>query len=49
MAEGAYVQLTKDQASLQNITPGELNQPINVDKVYTTSNFIDYFSFFLEN
>lgn len=33
MADGAYVQLTKDQASLQNITPGELNQPIDVDKL----------------
>ncbi|KAL3814976.1 hypothetical protein ACJIZ3_016244 [Penstemon smallii] len=30
MADGAYVKLTKDQKSLQDITPGELNQPIDV-------------------
>ncbi|CAI9103616.1 OLC1v1002133C2 [Oldenlandia corymbosa var. corymbosa] len=30
MVDGAYVQLTKEQDSLQNITPGELNQPIDV-------------------
>ncbi|KAG8391572.1 hypothetical protein BUALT_Bualt01G0201500 [Buddleja alternifolia] len=30
MAEGAYVKLTKDQTPLQDITPGELNQPIDV-------------------
>ncbi|KAL6569321.1 Cell number regulator 6 [Orobanche minor] len=30
MAEGAYVKLTKEQKPLQNITPGELNQPIDV-------------------
>ncbi|PSS35945.1 Cell number regulator like [Actinidia chinensis var. chinensis] len=30
MAEGTYVKLTHEQASLQNITPGELNQPIDV-------------------
>lgn len=34
MATGTYVRLTKDQeSSLQNITPGELNQPIDVQKV----------------
>ncbi|XP_073157810.1 cell number regulator 6-like [Henckelia pumila] len=33
MAEGSYVKLTKDQASLQNITPGELNQPIDIEKL----------------
>ncbi|KAL8500275.1 hypothetical protein ACS0TY_020034 [Phlomoides rotata] len=30
MAEGAYVNLNKNQNSLQEITPGELNQPIDV-------------------
>ncbi|KAG6435632.1 hypothetical protein SASPL_100506 [Salvia splendens] len=30
MAEGTYVKLTKDQVSLQEITPGELNQPIDI-------------------
>ncbi|GFQ08671.1 cell number regulator 6, partial [Phtheirospermum japonicum] len=30
MAEGTYVKLTKEQKPLQNITPGELNQPIDV-------------------
>lgn len=33
MAEGTYVKLTPEQASLQNITPGELNQPIDVARV----------------
>ncbi|CAN4099420.1 unnamed protein product [Withania somnifera] len=33
MATGTYVRLTKEQESLlQNITPGELNQPIDVQK-----------------
>ncbi|KAH0720199.1 hypothetical protein KY290_006551 [Solanum tuberosum] len=33
METGTYVRLTKDQeSSLQNITPGELNQPIDVQK-----------------
>ncbi|XP_049401764.1 cell number regulator 6-like [Solanum stenotomum] len=33
MATGTYVRLTKDQeSSLKNITPGELNQPIDVQK-----------------
>ncbi|KAL0397720.1 UNVERIFIED_CONTAM: Cell number regulator 6 [Sesamum calycinum] len=30
MAEGQYVKLTKNQNSSENITPGELNQPIDV-------------------
>ncbi|KAL0464594.1 UNVERIFIED_CONTAM: Cell number regulator 6 [Sesamum latifolium] len=30
MAEGQYVKLTKNQNSSENITPGELNQPIEV-------------------
>ncbi|KAL3649424.1 Cell number regulator 6 [Castilleja foliolosa] len=30
MAEGTYVKLTREQKPLQNITPGELNQPIDV-------------------
>ncbi|WOH14857.1 hypothetical protein DCAR_0934384 [Daucus carota subsp. sativus] len=33
MAEGTYVKLTKDQNSLQEINPGELNQPIDVARV----------------
>ncbi|KAA8515891.1 hypothetical protein F0562_019070 [Nyssa sinensis] len=33
MAELTYVKLTKDQAPLQNITPGELNQPIIIAEV----------------
>ncbi|XP_047314994.1 cell number regulator 6-like [Impatiens glandulifera] len=32
MAEGNYVKLTPDQA-LQNITPGELNQPIDIARI----------------
>ncbi|XP_019197225.1 PREDICTED: cell number regulator 6-like [Ipomoea nil] len=33
MAEGTYVQLTKEQeAVVENITPGELNQPIDIDR-----------------
>ncbi|XP_059633898.1 cell number regulator 6-like [Cornus florida] len=34
MAEGTYVKLTKEQAPLQNITPGELNQPIDVVQLH---------------
>ncbi|KAG5565449.1 hypothetical protein RHGRI_001365 [Rhododendron griersonianum] len=33
MAEGTYVKLTPEQASLQNITPGELNQPIDIARL----------------
>lgn len=33
MAEGSYVKLTEDQIALQNITPGELNEPIDIEKV----------------
>ncbi|CAL5401284.1 unnamed protein product [Camellia sinensis] len=33
MAEGTYVKLTPDQASLQSITPGELYQPIDVAQI----------------
>ncbi|XAR54166.1 hypothetical protein NMG60_11029187 [Bertholletia excelsa] len=37
MAEGSsYVKLTKEQESLQNVTPGELNQPIDIDRVNAT-------------
>lgn len=36
MAEGTYVQLTKEQEAVaENITPGELNQPIDIDRVIT--------------
>ena len=34
MAEGTYVKLTKDQNSLQEINPGEINQPIDVARVF---------------
>lgn len=38
MAEGSaqsrYVRLTKDQGPLEDITPGELNQPIQVPQVF---------------
>lgn len=38
MAEGGnpsrYVKLTKDQAPLEDIKPGELNQPIDVPQVF---------------
>ena len=41
MAEGGaqsrYVKLTKDQAPLEDIKPGELNQPIDVPQVHPTS------------
>ncbi|KAG8363417.1 hypothetical protein BUALT_Bualt19G0020200 [Buddleja alternifolia] len=33
MAERAYVTLTEEQNDLQNITPGELNQPIDLDQL----------------
>lgn len=33
MAEGTYVKLTRDQVNLQDIKPGELNQPIDVQRV----------------
>ena len=29
-----YVKLTKDQAPLEDIKPGELNQPIDVPQVF---------------
>lgn len=32
-AQSKYVKLTKDQAPLEDITPGELNQPIEVPQV----------------
>lgn len=37
MAEGTYVKLTKDHNSLQDINPGELNQPIDVARVILSS------------
>lgn len=41
MADGAapsrYVKLNKDQAPLEDIKPGELNQPIEVPQVFTLS------------
>lgn len=45
MGDGAapsrYVKLTKDQAPLEEIKPGELNQPIEVPQVFyfSRSNF----------
>lgn len=32
-AQSRYVKLTKDQAPLEDIKPGELNQPIEVPQV----------------
>lgn len=41
MAEGSahsrYVKLTKDQGPLEDIKPGELNQPIEVPQVFFLS------------
>ena len=41
MAEGSahsrYVKLTKDQGPLEDIKPGELNQPIEVPQVFSLS------------
>ncbi|KAL7125912.1 hypothetical protein ABFS83_14G148400 [Erythranthe nasuta] len=31
--DGTYVKLTEDQNSLQNVTPGELNQAIDIEKL----------------
>lgn len=43
MGDGAapsrYVKLTKDQAPLEDIKPGELNQPIEVPQVFYFSRF----------
>ncbi|CAK9188420.1 unnamed protein product [Ilex paraguariensis] len=33
MAEGTYVKLTKEEEALQNVTPGELNQAIDVERL----------------
>ena len=48
MAEGGnpsrYVKLTKDQAPLEDIKPGELNQPIDVPQVFII--FYHLFEFF---
>lgn len=38
-----YVKLTKDQASMEEIKPGELNQPIDVPQVF----FFFFFKFLL--
>lgn len=42
MADGSahsrYVKLTKEQAPLEEITPGELNQPIQVPQVLRCPN-----------
>lgn len=44
MAEGAvhsrYVKLTKDQVPLEDIKPGELNQPIDVPQVSHSMKFL---------
>lgn len=39
MAEKTYVKLSEDQNSLQNITPGELNQPIDIERVLHKFNY----------
>lgn len=47
MAEGTYVKLTKEQTSSQNITPGELHQPIDVIHVCIYSHLMLHtFSYF---
>lgn len=46
MAEGSaqsrYVRLTKDQGPLEDITPGELNQPIQVPQVFFFSSLFHF-------
>lgn len=34
--EGTYVKLSEDHNPLQNVTPGELNQAIDIEKVPIT-------------
>lgn len=46
MEDGTYVKLTKEQHSLQEITPGELNQPIDVAAVHTCKLLSPLFQFF---
>lgn len=41
-----YVKLTKDQAPLEDIKPGELNQPIDVPQVSTCLSMISKFFIF---
>lgn len=39
MGEKSYVKLTREQeASLQDITPGELNEPIDIHEVLSIIN-----------
>ena len=45
-AQSRYVKLTKDQAPLEDITPGELNQPVQVPQVCIIY-FILFFGFYL--
>lgn len=40
--QSRYVKLTKDQTPLEDITPGELNQPIQVPQV-TNQRFLLFF------
>lgn len=51
MAEGAvhsrYVKLTKDQGPLEDIKPGELNQPIDVPQVSYSMKFLAINKFWL--
>lgn len=50
MAEGTYVKLTKEQTSSENITPGELHQPIDVIHVCIFTSHASYiFLFFTVN
>jgi len=46
--ESQYVKLTKDQVPLEDITPGELNQPIEVPQVWIHTALSFVFCFFLE-
>lgn len=45
-AQSRYVKLKKDQAPLEDIQPGELNQPIDVPQVSLSLKTILFFSFF---
>lgn len=48
-AQSKYVKLTKDQdqSPLEDITPGELNQPIEVPQVWFWSSYVSSYLSFL--
>lgn len=53
MADGSvpsrYVKLTKDQAPLEDIKPGELNQPIDVPQVSPSVHIVRYSCLYMYN